>query len=176
MIKYLFLLLNFISFLLIDLFFGEVNVAINAPADAYIDSSFVVEVTISKSDLTGFARYQQDFPIGYRVSDIHSFNGEPTFKDQKLKIIWFVVPSDSVYKISYKVHVDKTVAEGPLTLGGTYNYIFENEIKTYLIPTQTVAIHGQGYVASNNNNQNQNNQNNVVQNQNNGVDTTYECK
>ncbi len=164
MIKYLFLLLNFISFLLIDLFFGEVNVTINAPSEAVAGSSFVVEVTITKSNLDGFARYQQEFPIGYTATMVNSFNGDATFKDQKLKIIWYKIPADSIFTIVYNVKVDST-AEGPLNLSGTFNYILENEVKTFSIPAKTIIIRPQGYIADNN-------QNNNNQNQSQGIDTT----
>ena len=180
MIKYLILLLNFIGFLLIDLFMGEVNVTINAPAEADLGTSFLVEVTITKSDLDGFARYQQDFPVGYTPTMVNAFNGDAKFKDQKLKIIWYKIPTDSTFTISYNVFVDPTVTT-PLNLGGTFNYIHESEVKTYTIPGKTVVIRGQGLIvdnnqnntdANNNGNQNNTDANNGNQNQQNGVDTS----
>ena len=65
MIKYLILLLNFIGFLLVNLFLGDVAVTVNAPDEVVPGTSFTVELKISKTDLASFARYQQDLPIGY---------------------------------------------------------------------------------------------------------------
>jgi hypothetical protein len=169
MIKYLFLILNFIGLLLINLFFGDVTVSINAPNEVAAGDSFTVEVTINKSDLNSFGRYYQELPIGYTATQINSSNGSFSFKDQKIKIIWMPkIPSDSIFSISYKVKVDPTI-EGTLNLGGTFSYIFNNETKTLTIPSRSIIIRPQGFVASNNNQNNidtthQQSNNNVVSN------------
>lgn len=166
MIKYLVLLLNFIGFLLVDFLFGDLAITINAPAEINAGSSFTVEVTISKSDLKGFARYYQELPIGYSATPINSNNGTFTFKDQKVKLLWNPqLPSDSTFTISYSIKVDPT-AEGTLTLGGNFTYLQENEMKTMNIPSKAIIIRPQGFVADNTNNQNNNNNNQQVNNNN----------
>jgi len=165
MIKYLVLLLNFIGFLLVDFLFGDLAITINAPAEINAGSSFTVEVTISKSDLKGFARYYQELPIGYSATPLNTQNGAFTFKDQKVKLLWNPqLPSDSTFTISYSIKVDPT-AEGTLTLGGSFSYLQENEMKTLNIPAKTVIVRPQGYTADNTNNQNNNNQQVVDTNQ-----------
>jgi hypothetical protein len=171
MIKYLFLILNFIGLLLINLFFSDINVTINAPNEVAAGDSFVVEVTFAKSDLSTFGRYYQELPIGYTASQLKSANGSFAFKDQKIKIIWMPkIPEDSVFTISYIVKVDQTV-EGVLNLGGTFSYVFNNETKTLTIPPKSVIIRNQGAIANNNTQQNnidttnqQTNNNNITSN------------
>lgn len=163
MIKYLILLLNFIGFLLVNLFLGDVAVTVNAPNEVSPGSSFTVELTITKTDLASFARYQQDLPIGYTATALNSFNGDFTFKDQKVKIIWLKLPTDSVFTLTYNIQVDST-AEGPLVLGGDFSYIYDNERKTMAIPSKTIIVKSQGALANNNQNNNNNNSNQDLNN------------
>ncbi len=163
MIKYLILLLNFIGFLLVNLFLGDVAVTVNAPDEVVPGTSFTVELKISKTDLASFARYQQDLPIGYTATQLNSFNGDFTFKDQKVKIIWLKLPSDSTFTITYNILVDPT-AEGPLVLGGDFSYIYDNERKTMAISSKTVIIKSQGALANNNQNTNPDSSKQVVNN------------
>ncbi|MBI5538443.1 MAG: hypothetical protein HY951_00150 [Bacteroidia bacterium] len=163
MIKYLILLLNFIGFLLVNLFLGDVVVSVNAPNEVSPGDSFTVELTITKTDLASFARYQQDLPIGYTATALNSFNGDFTFKDQKVKIIWLKLPTDSVFTLTYKIKVDST-AEGPLVLGGDFSYIYDNERKTMAISSKTIIVKSQGALANNNQNNNTNNSNQVLNN------------
>jgi hypothetical protein len=139
MLKFLVLFLNLIGFLIFELFSDEVNVTIKAPENIQAGNSFVVEVTVSKPNLSGFARYQQAFPTGYSVKVIKSNNGDAVFKDQKFKIIWYKIPEDSIFTISYTVFTEPNVT-GTLNLNGIFNYIQNNEVKTYNIESKIVTI------------------------------------
>lgn len=155
MIKYLILLLNFIGLLIVNLFMNDVGVTINAPDEVVAGTTFKVEITFSKSDLSSMGRYKQDLPVGYSATELNSFSGGFTFKDNIVKIVWNPkLPSDSVFTISYNIQVHPN-AEGPLVLGGDFSYIYENERKTLSIPTKTIIIKSDGALA-NNNNQNTN--------------------
>lgn len=165
MIKYLFLILNFIGLLLVNLFFGDISVTLNVPDEVVAGNSFTVEITISKPDLKSFGRYKQDLPIGYTATPINTYNGDFTFKDHIVKIVWNPkLPSDSVFTISYNIQVDPT-AEGPLNLNGSFSYIYDNEIKTMNISSKTIIIRPQGFIANNTSNQNN------VNNQQSNIDT-----
>ena len=55
---------------------GEsVSVSLNMPDSAQSDSEFLVEVTIRKGDVEGFARFQQKLPNGFKAVARQTANG-----------------------------------------------------------------------------------------------------
>ena len=136
--------------LLSILFSGEVKVDVNAPEEAEAGSTFLVEVTISKDISEGFARLYQEYPPGYTVVAKNSHYGDMTFKEQKVKVIWFKIPTDSVFTVSWMVQVDPS-AQGVLELGGTFSYIQDNEPRTVNLPVKKVLIVPAGQLANNQN-------------------------
>lgn len=149
MIKYLFYIFNFIGFLILSLFQDPVSVFIQAPEEATVGTSIIVNVTINKGNISSFARYQQNLPIGYTAEAVNLPNGDFTFKDQRIIVGWLNLPKDSQITFSYKINIDPT-AEGPLFLSGIFSYIENNERKNIESPTVSVIIRPVGYIAQNN--------------------------
>lgn len=149
MIKYLFYIFNFIGFLILSLFQDPVSVSIQAPEEATVGTSIIVNVTINKGNISSFARYQQNLPIGYTAEVVNLPNGDFTFKDQRIIVGWLSLPRDSQITFSYKINIDPT-AEGPLFLSGIFSYIENNERKNIESPTVSVIIRPIGYIAQNN--------------------------
>ena len=164
MIKYFILLINFIGFLLVDLFIGGITATINAPDEAAPGSSFTVEVTFNISGLKSIGRFKQDLPIGYTATPVNTLNGTFIFKDQIIKIVWNpTLPPDSIFTISYDILVDQT-AEGPLVLGGSFTYVDNKELKTLNLLNKTIIIRSKGAIVNNDQNNQQNINNTVIQN------------
>ena len=164
MIKYFILLINFIGFLLVDLFIGGITATINAPDEAAPGSSFTVEITFNISDLKSIGRFKQDLPIGYTATPVNTLNGTFIFKDQIIKIVWNpTLPPDSIFTISYDILVDQT-AEGPLVLGGSFTYVDNKELKTLNLLNKTIIIRSKGAIVNNDQNNQQNINNTVIQN------------
>ena len=164
MIKYFILLINFIGFLLVDLFMGGITATINAPDEAAPGSSFTVEVTFNISGLKSIGRFKQDLPIGYTATPVNTLNGTFIFKDQIIKIVWNpTLPPDSIFTISYDILVDQT-AEGPLVLGGSFTYVDNKELKTLNLLNKTIIIRSKGAIVNNDQNNQQNINNTVIQN------------
>ncbi|PIY06460.1 MAG: hypothetical protein COZ21_02810 [Bacteroidetes bacterium CG_4_10_14_3_um_filter_31_20] len=164
MIKYFILLINFIGFLLVDLFMGGITATINAPDEAAPGSSFTVEITFNISDLKSIGRFKQDLPIGYTATPVNTLNGTFIFKDQIIKIVWNpTLPPDSIFTISYDILVDQT-AEGPLVLGGSFTYVDNKELKTLNLLNKTIIIRSKGAIVNNEQNNQQNINNTVIQN------------
>lgn len=149
MIKYLFYIFNFIGFLILSLFQDPVSVFIQAPEEATVGTSINVQVTINKGNVSSFARYQQNLPVGYTAEAVTLPNGDFTFKDQRIIVGWLSLPRDSQITFTYKINIDPT-AEGPLFLSGIFSYIENNERKNIETPTVSVIIRPVGYVAQNN--------------------------
>lgn len=152
MIKYILYILNFISFYILFLFQDPVSINIKAPEEAKAGSSIIVEVTINKFDINGFARFQQNLPVGYTAEPVHIPTGDFTFKDQRIIVGWLNLPKDNVISFSYKINIDNT-AEGPLLLSGIFSYIENNERKNVEAPTVSVIIRPAEFVAYDNNQQ-----------------------
>jgi len=152
MIKYFFYIFNFIGFLILSLFQDPVSVSIQAPEEAVVGSSIIIQVTINKGNVSSFARYQQNLPVGYTAEAVNIPSGDFTFKDQHIIVGWLNLPRASQITFSYKINIDPT-AEGPLFLSGIFSYIENNERKNVESPTVSVIIRPSGYLANNNENQ-----------------------
>lgn len=140
MLKYAALLFNTIALLICQFFFVEdVKITQNMPASAKPDSEFIVELTINKGAMTGFAKLQQFIPQGLKAVPIEMKGGDFKFVDQQVKIIWMSLPSDKEFKISYKVIVDAGVG-GDKKIGGKFSYVVDNVKQEVLVPESTISI------------------------------------
>ena len=126
-------LLGFIS--------SQVSLELNLPETANAGDEFLVEVRINKGDIEGFARFQQDLPVGFTAEARNTANGEFRFEEQKIKIQWMRVPYDREVVISYAVRIAPTVS-GTFTLDGKFSYIENNSVQTASIPAKTITIIG----------------------------------
>lgn len=127
MIKYAILLFNLLGLFLYQLFFqANVNVTQSVPPSADAGSSFVVQVTINKADVSGFAKFQEDLPKGFTATAIDKSGATVLASDDAIKFIWASLPSDAAVKISFKITVDASVA-GTQTLAGKFLYVVNNE-------------------------------------------------
>src|SRR3989339_1601621 len=88
---------------------SQVTLDLNIPESAKAGDEFLVELTINKGDIEGFARFQQDLPPGFTAVARQTANGEFRFEDQKVKIQWMRVPYDQTITISYAIEVSPTV-------------------------------------------------------------------
>ncbi len=120
---------------------SPVSLDINLPANANAGDEFLVEVTINKGDIEGFARFQQDLPVGFTAVARQTANGEFRFEDQKIKIQWMRVPFDREFTISYAIQVAPTVS-GEFSLEGKFSYIENNGVQTATVPAKTITIIG----------------------------------
>lgn len=127
MIKYIILLFNLLGLFLYQLFFqANVNVTQSVPSSANAGSSFVVQVTINKADVSGFAKFQEDLPKGFTATAIDKDGATVLSSDDAIKFIWASLPSDAAVKVSFKVTVDASVS-GAQTLAGKFLYVVNNE-------------------------------------------------
>lgn len=129
-----------ISLLSLFAFFqSEVSLEINAPESANAGDEFLVEVTINKGDIEGFARFQQDLPVGFTAIPKQTANGKFEFENQKIKIQWMRVPFEQQVTISYAIQVAPTVS-GDFNLAGKFSYILNNGVQTATLPPASINI------------------------------------
>lgn len=130
---------------LLGLFFYQLFFTVDLTVTQKLQSSIVqgeeaiVEITIDKADLPGFAKVQQSFPDGFTAEPIETKGATFSFKDNKLKFIWMSLPEEKVFTISYKIVADETV-EGDFSLGGKFSFISESERKNVDIPASSFTV------------------------------------
>lgn len=160
MIKNLLLLFNVAALIIYKSFFADgLTITSNFPTNIKPGSSFNVELIIKKDEVAGFAKFQQELPPGFTATAIETKTGSFSFTDQTVKIIWMSLPSDSEFKISYKVVVDPG-ANGSFMVNGKFSYIENNEKKTFNIEPREVKIESETSAVNNQNSSETTSQNN----------------
>lgn len=126
MLKYIFLLINSISILFFNLFFGDgVSVTPKLPASAKPNSEFVAEIVVKKGGTSGFAKLQIDLPQGLSAKEIESKGGSFNYSNGVVKYIWTSLPSDEEFTVKFTVVADGTVS-GTKQIQGKFSYITNN--------------------------------------------------
>jgi hypothetical protein len=140
MIKQLLLLVQFLWIFIYQLFFSlDVTVNQQLPSKIAAGSEAVVEIVINKSDASGFAKVQQDFPEGFNAEPIETKGATFSFKDNKVKFIWMALPSEEQFTISYKL-IPNTNTKGNFSLAGKFSYIADSERKNIDINTVSYTV------------------------------------
>ena len=120
---------------------SQVTLDLNIPESANAGDEFLVELTLNKGDIEGFARFQQELPVGFTAVARQTANGEFKFEDQKVKIQWMRVPFDRVVVVSYAIQVAPTIS-GTFNFEGKFSYIENNNVQTITTAPKTITIIG----------------------------------
>ncbi|NNM94922.1 MAG: hypothetical protein HKL88_05595, partial [Bacteroidia bacterium] len=140
MLKYTVLLFNLIGLFMYHLLFqASVTVTQNLPATAPAAGSFEVDVTINKSDVSGFAKFEEDFPKGFTVTALKREGATILSSDNDIRFIWASLPSASVITISFRVTADSTVS-GAQAFSGKFLYVVNNERQEADATPATITI------------------------------------
>ncbi|GAB4256893.1 MAG: hypothetical protein Kow0079_14070 [Vicingaceae bacterium] len=150
MIKQIFVLAHFLFLFLFEIFFGEnVKVSLNLPDKAAINQEINVTITITKGNLSGFAKVQSDLPDGFNCEPVDTKGATFSFKDNKVKFIWMALPSEETFDISYKLTY-KGTTPGNFEIGGKFSFIENNERASVDIPVHNLQIVSEDVVVENN--------------------------
>ncbi len=140
MIKQLILLIHVLGLFFYQLIFtGDITVNQRVPDSITQGKEAIIEVTINKGNLPGFAKVQQVFPAGFTAEPIETKGATFSFKDDKVKFIWMALPLEEEFTISYKITPNEETA-GNFTLGGKFSFISESERKNIEIPVANFAV------------------------------------
>ncbi len=132
-------LLNLLIILILQMFPGDVSVKMDVPVDVQAGSEFEVRITLSKGDLEGFSRFQQNIPAGLTATPVASSNADFTFSEKRVRLIWLRTPQNDEVTVTYKVKVDERL-KGTFNLSGKYSYIENNERKSVDIDPVAINI------------------------------------
>ncbi len=140
MLKITALLFNTFALLIYHLFFADVvTITQNIPATVKPSTEFTVEITINKGNSSGFAKLQQDLPVGFTAVEDKNNGASFTFVNQSVKFIWMSLPADKEFKVSYKVNVAEGTT-GAKILAGKFSYVSDNLKQTVEITPSTITV------------------------------------
>lgn len=130
----------FLGTLLVGLMLqGDVSLTMDVAPRINAGTELLVRISLKKSDLAGFCRFQQELPAGFTATSVSTSNADFTFKDQKVRFIWLKLPEEENIEISYKITCDERL-KGSVNLTGRFSYIEENERKTVEVSPQLLTI------------------------------------
>lgn len=141
MIKSLVVAFNFLILLVLSNIFGSVSITQNIPDSVDAGQQFTVTVTIDKSNIGAFGRYQLVLPNGFEAKSKDSNGGAFSFSNQKLRIQWLTLPYDDRFSFSFDIIAPSTVS-GDFELNATFAFIKDNAPTMEEIPTHTLTIKG----------------------------------
>ncbi|MBZ0205564.1 MAG: hypothetical protein K8H89_04520 [Flavobacteriales bacterium] len=148
MIK-LFTLFNVVGLFLFNMLLGsDVSIVQNMPERIDPGTEVRVTVTVTKAQISGFAKLQIDLPPGFTATAIDTRGASFTFADGKAKFIWMALPTQSSFKVSYTLSADAD-ANGTFPVTARLSYIEDNERKTADMAPATITVGSGTAVASN---------------------------
>jgi cell division septation protein DedD len=133
---------KFITLLALSAFSGlyaQITVTSNLPSNINSGSSFDAEIKINKGTVGNFAKYQMDAPLGYVVSAVDVKGGNFTFENQRAKIVWVSIPSETEVIIKFKIQANSDAAN-PGTFMQKFFYLENNEKKEVEGASSVVTI------------------------------------
>jgi len=119
--------------------FAQVSVLTKLPATVPPGGNFNVELSVSKGDVSGFAKLQQQLPPGFTATAGEVANATFSFKDQKVKFLWMALPNGD-FKVTYNVVVDASLSGNQIIDGGTFSFIKDNETEKFIIPKDIINV------------------------------------
>lgn len=120
----------------------------------------IVNITINKGAVAGFAKLQETLPVGFTATNIEASQGVFSFVDQKAKFLWMSLPAESTIKVSYKITVAPGIT-GVYYLNGEFSYVENDETKKSIIERQEINLDASPALAQNNNQADMNSSNNI---------------
>ena len=78
---------------------GDLAVTQKFPNSLIQGKEVVIEITINKENVNGFAKFQQVLPEGFTAEPIETKGATFSFKDSKVKFIWMALPVEKEFTI-----------------------------------------------------------------------------
>jgi hypothetical protein len=118
----------------------EVKVTNNIPGLCKSGDRCIVEITIEKGAVEGFARIQQTLPDGIRAELVSDGGSDFTFDKQSVRFIWLSVPATPVIKVSYRLTFDAGLS-GTYSIGeGVFSCLVDNKIQKFTLTPVMVEV------------------------------------
>ena len=142
MLKQIIVLLNLLSFIIITaLLPADIKIETKLPESSsfIVDSTYIIEVAITKGAIFGFAKFQQNIPAGFVAQPVETADASFTFADGKVKFIWMAIPESDKVTVSYALTASDAAPELGM-IEGKFSYIEDNERRSYDIPNIPIKV------------------------------------
>lgn len=140
MIKFSIALINFIGlFFLHVLSANDISIENIAPNSMPPGQKTLVEVTINKNQIQGFAKMEIVLPEGFIATPNETKGASFTFSDKKVRFVWMTLPTEETFKVTYYLECDANFS-GKYEAKGIFSYINDNQRVDYTIPTQQIFV------------------------------------
>ena len=140
--KYIIVFIHALAIAIYQLIFGDpVSVTAKIPDNIEAGKSFVMEVTVNKAQVNGFAKLQLEIPPGFVASEAESKGGSFSASGRIVKIIWTSVPAEAELLVKINIAVPAS-ATGDLPIKGKFSYIENNVKQESEFPELTVKLGG----------------------------------
>lgn len=139
-VRFFVVMLQLCGILFIHLpFTGNVSMTADVPGQINAGSDIKIQITLSKSDINSFARFQMELPPGITAVNGYSANADFSFRDQKIRLIWLKIPDNDVITFSFNIHCNDHL-KGTFDVSGKFSYIQDNEKKMVDFEPQHINI------------------------------------
>jgi len=132
-------IITFLTIINFSVLVAQVSITANLPTQMVANSKFTTEVKIVKGELSNFAKYQIDVPLGYMITPLEIKGGNFTFENQRAKLVWVSLPADESFSITYQIEVTASAADTGI-LAQKFYYLENNEKKEVETKPVTVTI------------------------------------
>ncbi len=141
-------LLTIFALVSITAAFSQITINANFPSNMSAGSTVDADVKINKGAVGNFAKYQLDVPTGYMISAVDAKGGNFTFENQRAKIVWVSVPSESEFVVKLKIAANSD-AVNPGIFTQKFYYLENSEKKEVEASPITINISGVASSSSN---------------------------
>ncbi|MBI2268755.1 MAG: hypothetical protein HYU69_00180 [Bacteroidetes bacterium] len=100
------------------------------------ENEYTVELFITRGNITGFGKIQENLPAGLTASPVQGSGSSFSFADQKVKLVWVSFPTDAEFKVVYKL--TGTPAANS-SIDGLLSYIENDETKKIIIAATPIS-------------------------------------
>lgn len=143
MMKSLYISIQLIGILLLALSQKhDIKVSHDAPLSLKPGEEAVVSITLDKSDVLGFAKFQITLDEGLTAEVVEAAGASFTFNNQAAKFIWMSLPSARKINMSIRIKADQN-AVGALEMSQRFSYIYNNERKNHDAEPHSIMV-GEG--------------------------------
>ncbi len=140
MIKAGIILFNFIGLLIFG-FYGDDGVTVDhkVPSQIHVGEKIPVSVEINKMQVTGFAKLDVKIPAGFIASAGETKGASFTFSTQQAKFIWFELPAEEVFTVTYFLE-PLTGTFGKFDVAGTFSWVKSAQRVDFTMAVKSVEV------------------------------------
>ena len=100
----------------------------------------IVEVSIAKGSITGFAKYQDILPFGCKAKSISTNGSSFSVADGKVKFVWVSLPPDEELNISYSLERNPILLNEVSLEQAEFSYLEKNQSKKTILPSLPISF------------------------------------